>query len=193
MKVKETALQYKTSKKKYTYQDYLEMPDDGKRYEIICGDLIMAPAPNTIHQKVALKIEYELLKFNDKENKGELFHAPYDVVMSDMNVVQPDILFVKTENLGIITDKNIDGSPDLIIEILSPSSSYYDQVQKKEMYARFGIQEYWIVDPIKQSIEIYLNKEYEFELKQRLLKEGEAKSEVLNGFRIELKEIFKLD
>jgi len=193
MKVKETALRYKTSKQKYTYQDYLKLPDDGNRYEIISGDLIMPPAPNTIHQKVALKIEYELLKFNDKEIKGELFHAPYDVVMSDMNVVQPDILFVKTENSGIITDKNIDGSPDLIIEILSPLSRHYDQVQKKETYARFDVSEYWIVDPIKQSIEVYLNKEYEFELKQRLIREGAAKSEVLPGFQVDLKEIFKFD
>ena len=193
MKVKETALRYKTSKQKYTYQDYLKLPDDGNRYEIISGDLIMPPAPNTIHQKVALKIEYELLKFNDKEIKGELFHAPYDVVMSDMNVVQPDILFVKTENSGIITDKNIDGAPDLIIEILSPSSRHYDQVQKKETYARFDVSEYWIVDPIKQSIEVYLNKEYEFELKQRLIREGAAKSEVLPGFQVDLKEIFKFD
>ena len=193
MKVKETALRYKTSKQKYTYQDYLKLPDDGNRYEIISGDLIMPPAPNTIHQKVALKIEYELLKFNDKEIKGELFHAPYDVVMSDMNVVQPDILFVKTENSGIITDKNIDGAPDLIIEILSPLSRHYDQVQKKETYARFDVSEYWIVDPIKQSIEVYLNKEYEFELKQRLIREGAAKSEVLPGFQVDLKEIFKFD
>ena len=191
MKVKEAIASYKTSRKKYTYQDYLELPDDGKRYEIISGDLIMPPAPKTIHQKVALKIEYELLKFNDKETKGELFHAPYDVIMSDMNVVQPDILFVKTENLGIVTDKNIDGAPDLIIEILSPSSGYYDQIKKKETYARFGVKEFWIVDPIKQSIEIFLNKENEFELKQRLNREGEATSEVLNGFHVDLEEIFK--
>ena len=138
MKVKEAAATYKTRKKTYTYQDYLDLPDDGKRYEIINGDLILSPAPNTIHQKIALKIEFELLKFNDKDSKGVLFHAPYNVVISERNVVQPDILFVKTENLGIITDKNINGASDLIIEILSPSSGYYDLVEKKKIYAEFG-------------------------------------------------------
>lgn len=193
MKVKEAVSRYKTSKKMFTYQDYLDMPDDGKRYEVINGELIMPPAPYTIHQKISLKLEYELLKFNDKEKRGELFHAPFDVVMSDMNVVQPDILFVKIENLDIITDKNIEGAPDMIIEILSPSSGNYDRISKKEMYARFGVKEYWIVDPEKQWIEIYLNKANEFELKQRLDKKGEAKSHVLQGFQVALKDIFIFD
>ena len=155
--------------------------------------MILSPAPNTIHQKIALKIEFELLKFNDKESKGVLFHAPYDVVISESNVVQPDILFVKTENLGIITDKNINGASDLIIEILSPSSGYYDLVEKKKIYAEFGAKEYWIVDPKKQWLEIYLNVVGEFKLDLRLDKTGIARYQLLQGFEVKLEEIFQAE
>jgi Uma2 family endonuclease len=193
MKVKDTALSYKTTKRKYTYQDYLELPDDGKRYEIINGELVMVAAPFTIHMRISKKIYNLLLSYSEDETKGEIFYAPIDVVLGDTNVFQPDLLYIKKENSYIITEKNIYGAPDLIVEILSPSTAYYDLFDKKEIYAQFGVQEYWIVDPMKQSVEIYLNRENIFELRQRLDKEGEAKSDVLKGFQVDVKEIFKFE
>ena len=191
MKAKEAIARYKTSKPTFTYHDYLNMPDDGKRYEIIHGELTMPPAPNTVHQRIALKLEYELLKFNEKKNLGEMFHVPDDIVLSDMNVAQPDILFIKNENLDIITDKNIAGAPDLVIEVLSPSSVDYDRIHKKEMYGMFGVKEFWVVDPIEEVIEVYFNKNFELELVQQVDREGTVASFVLPGFQIDLQNVFK--
>ena len=193
MRVKEAAAIYKTRKKVYTYQDYIEMPYDGKRYEIINGELIMPPAPNTIHARVSKRIYKKLLKYSQDESIGEIFYSPIDVILEDTNVVQPDLLFIFKERSHIIKEENIKGAPDFIIEILSPLTAYYDLIEKKEMYARFGVKEYWIVDPKKQRIEIHLNKENIFELRQRLDKEGEAKSDVLKGFQVDVKEIFKFE
>ncbi|MFQ5770648.1 MAG: Uma2 family endonuclease, partial [bacterium] len=128
MKVKETSPSYLTHKKTYTYQDYVNLPEDGKRYEIINGDLIMTPAPFTIHQKVSANIVDKLRPFVKKNQKGEVFYAPVDVVLSETNVVQPDILFISNEHSNIITEKNISGVPDLVIEILSPTTGYYDLI-----------------------------------------------------------------
>nr|NIR48553.1 Uma2 family endonuclease [candidate division KSB1 bacterium]NIR69031.1 Uma2 family endonuclease [candidate division KSB1 bacterium]NIS24097.1 Uma2 family endonuclease [candidate division KSB1 bacterium]NIT71016.1 Uma2 family endonuclease [candidate division KSB1 bacterium]NIU24716.1 Uma2 family endonuclease [candidate division KSB1 bacterium] len=152
MQVKETSLRY--NKKTYTYQDYLDLPEDGERYEVINGELVMVPAPDTNHQDVSGKIEFELRKFNEKIHAGKIFDAPIDVVLSEENIHQPDILFIANENSQIITDKNISGAPDLIIEILSPSTAYYDLVEKKDNYEKFGVKEYWIVDPKKRRVEL---------------------------------------
>jgi len=193
MKVKEAIATYRVPRKTYTYQDYSEIPDDGNRYQIIEGELIMSPAPFTKHQRIVRKIIFALLKFIEEEQTGELFFAPTDLVLNNSNVVQPDILFILNENLNIITEKNIKGVPDLIIEIISPATGYYDLSGKKDLYEKFGVQEYWIVDPMKQRIDIYLNFEHKFELHQRLEKKGIVKSNILKGFEIDLETIFGLD
>lgn len=192
MKVKEATPCYFTRHETTTYQDYLNLPEDGNRYEIMNGELIMVPAPNTIHQDIILNIVEELRKFVKISQKGKLYIAPIDVVLSETNVVQPDILFIAKEHFNIITEKNISGAPDLIIEILSPSTGYYDLVEKKEIYEKFGVQEYWIVDPRKQRVEIYTNIENRFKLIQQLQKEGVLKSKVLEGFQIDVKNIFNV-
>lgn len=192
MKIKETSSVFHT-RKKYTYEDYLQLPEDGKRYELIHGELIMTPAPLTIHQKVSLKIVELLLDFLKEHKIGELLFALVDVVLSPENVVQPDILFVGKERSQIITDKNIAGAPDLVIEILSPASGYYDLIDKKELYETFGVKEYWIVDPMKQWIEIYVNENQKFKLLQRLDKQGVIQSKVLDGLQVELAKIFTFE
>ena len=146
MKVKDAIATYRGTKKKYTYQDYLELPDDGNRYEIIEGELVMPPAPYTIHQDICRNIATELTIYTRKMKLGKIYFAPTDVVLSDINVVQPDILFISNENLQIITEKNIKGVPDLIVEIISPSTEYYDLFVKKETYEKSGVKEYWLVD-----------------------------------------------
>lgn len=193
MKVKEAVATYRVTKKKYTYRDYLELPDDGKRYEVIEGELIMSPAPHTSHQFISLNFVLKLATFVIEKKLGKICYAPVDVLLSETNIVQPDILFVAADNLNIITEKNIKGVPDLIIEIVSPSSGYYDLVAKKEIYEQFGVSEYWIIDPMKQRVEIYLNFEYKFELHQRLEKKGILKSSILKGFEIEMETIFNTD
>jgi Uma2 family endonuclease len=193
MTVKETAPAYRTHRKIYTYQDYLDLPEDGKRYEVIDGELIMAPAPDTGHQDVSGDLFVDLKIFVKKNKRGKVYCAPTAVVLNEHNVVQPDLLFISNERKHIITEKNISGAPDLIIEIVSPSSGYYDLVEKKEIYGRFGVQEYWIVDPKKQWLEIYFNEDGKFKSIQRLEKTGIAKSLVLTGFQIELKKLFAIE
>ena len=118
-------------KKKYTYDDYLKTPDN-KRYELIEGELYMTPSPITSHQRISRKIEFLLEKFVTENELGEIFYAPYDVYFDDENVVQPDILFISKDRLNIIGDKNLQGAPDLVIEILSESNAYMDLIQKKK-------------------------------------------------------------
>jgi len=193
MKVKEAIATYHVPKKVYNYQDYLELPDDRTRYEIIEGELIMSPAPLTVHQQVSLNIVLELGSFIRRTKIGKIYFAPTDIILSDINIVQPDILFISKENLQIITAKNIKGVPDLIIEITSPATGYYDLSGKKDLYEKFGVSEYWIVDPMKQRVDIYQNFENKFELLQRLEEKGILKSNILKGLELELETIFDFD
>ena len=175
--------------KKYTYEDYLKTPDD-ERYELIEGDLIMTPSPMTKHQRISGKIGFELIKYVTENNLGEVFYAPYDVLFDDENVVQPDILFVSKDRLDIIGEKNIQGAPDIIVEIISESSAYRDMVQKKKLYARFGVKEYWIVIPEEESIEMYILKEKTYRIYKTYEKDDILESPSLKSLRIKLKEIF---
>ncbi|OHB41903.1 MAG: restriction endonuclease [Planctomycetes bacterium GWB2_41_19] len=176
-------------KKKYTYEDYLKTPDD-KRYELIGGDLLVAPSPVPNHQRISRKIEFILEKFVTQNNLGEIFDAPCDVYLDDENVVQPDILFIAHERRDIIGEKNIQGAPDLAVEIISENSAYRDVVQKKRLYARFGVKEYWIVIPESEEIEVYILKNNTYQLYKIYSRGGILESPMLKGLNIELKEIF---
>ncbi len=138
---------------RFTYRDYLLLPED-KRYEILDGELCVVAAPDTTHQRVSRRIEMALIKHVEEHDLGEVLHAPYDVLLSDENVVQPDVLFVKKERMHIIGDKNIGGAPDLVIEIISEASREKDLEVKRKIYARFGVREYWTVDPRALTIEV---------------------------------------
>lgn len=191
MLAREAAAVYKTKKKKFTYQDYLNLPEDGKRYEVIEGELVMVAAPNTIHQMVSANLEYEMRMFVKKHKSGILLDAPTDVYLDENNVVQPDILFISEKNKSKVTEKNISGAPDLAVEILSPSTAYHDLVAKKDVYEQFGVKEYWIVDPKRSWVEIFTLKTKKFQLHQRLEKEGVLKSKLLKGFEVSLKTLFE--
>ena len=136
----------------YTYADYLEMPDD-ERYELIEGELIMAAAPSIAHQRVARNFGTVLWPFVRDNNLGEVFYAPTDVYFSDTNVFQPDVLFVSAAQAHIIADANIQGAPDLVIEIASPNTEDDDRIRKQQIYERSGVLEYWRVHPIYQTVE----------------------------------------
>ncbi len=192
MEIKEAVAASWGRRKIYTYQDYLDLPEDGKRYEVINGELIMVAAPNTSHQIASRNIEFDLFQFVRENHLGQVFDAPFDVVLSETTVVQPDLIFIATENSGIITEKNIGGAPDLVIEILSPYTAYYDLLEKKELYATHHVREYWIVDPQKQWIEVFVNRDGKFELRQRVEKTGVVSSEVVKGWQIDLNSIFKM-
>ncbi len=190
MKVRETAPKYLAGKKPFTYRDYRNLPEDNTLYQLIEGELIMTPAPKIVHQEVSKALVLKLAEFAEKKDKGKIYFAPCDVYLDDYNVVQPDILFVAKDNLKIITEDNIQGAPDLIVEILSPSSAYYDLIAKKELYEKFGVKEYWIVDPMRHWVENYRLHDGKFVLEQRLEKQGYLSSEVLQDFKLNIEHIF---
>lgn len=176
-------------KKKYTYEDYAKI-FDGKRYELIDGELLITPSPVPGHQRISKKIEFMLEKFVTKNDLGEVFDAPCDVCLDDENVVQPDILFISKDRLNIIGEKNIQGAPDIAIEIVSENSAYRDMVIKKKLYARNGVKEYWIVIQETEEIEVYVLKGNTYQLYMTYCKEGILESPLIKGLKIGLKGIF---
>ena len=145
------------SQGEWTYADYARLPENGFRYEVIEGELFMSPAPRPNHQRVGLRLIVLLDAFVEKNQLGELYHAPIDLNLPDLtSPVQPDILFISTENLDIVKEKTIEGVPDLIIEVLSPGSIRYDRQTKFQIYAKAGVREYWIVDPYPCAIDVFV-------------------------------------
>lgn len=140
---------------KLTYEDFLLFPDDGKRHELIDGDHYVTPSPITRHQRISRNLMIALHSFVTKHRLGEVFAAPYDVILSDVDVVEPDLLFVSAGRATIITEKNIQGAPDIVVEILSESTRKTDEMVKRKRYEQFGIMEYWIVDPELESVKVY--------------------------------------
>lgn len=138
-----------------TYDDYLSLPNDGKRYEVIEGELVMSPAPEPEHQDVLGNLFEPLRSLVRTHALGKIYCAPIDVVLSMTDIVQPDIVFIARDRLFGVKKKNIVIPPDLVIEILSPSTRILDRTKKKSLYERYGVKEYWIVDPEKKLVEVY--------------------------------------
>ena len=175
---------------RYTYKDYL-LIDDDKRYEVIRGGLIMVPAPFTIHQRVLRNIEDVLWNFVREKNLGEVLVAPTDVVLSEDIVVQPDILFISKERLDIIKEAAIMGSPDLIVEIISPSSASYDTVEKRDIYEEYVVKEYWLVFPQEKAIEVLALEDGVYRELCKGRKTGVVRSKIIAGLEVDLKEVFE--
>ncbi len=187
-----TSAQPRTRRQLLTYDDYLTFPDsDGIRKEIIEGELFMSPAPSIKHQLILRNLFRSLDKFIMENSLGEVFFAPCDVIFSNINVMQPDILYISNENYEILTALNIKGAPDLIIEILSPSSIETDRIFKKLVYEKFGVKEYWIVDPQEEMIEVWNLKGTNFQLHQKAKKTQKFKSKLLEDLELDLSLIFR--
>jgi len=176
-------------KVKFTYEDYRHMPED-KRCELIEGELVMVSSPITVHQRILRKLGFILVEFVQKNNPGEVFYAPFDVVLSGENVVQPDILFVSRERSSIITAENIKGAPNLVIEITSPATQYRDREIKRKLYANYGVKEFWLVDLDKQTIEVMELGEGGFKTTAVYTKGEKVQSLTLVGLSFDPREIF---
>ena len=136
---------------KLTYEDYRKTPED-ERYELIDGQLIMAAAPNMAHQTTQANLGAPMHTLVRSEGLGHVFFSPCDVVLSEHTTLQPDHIFVSKENEAVLTDANIQGAPDLVVEIISPSSTGRDWVTKRDLYAKYGVKEYWLIDPINRTL-----------------------------------------
>lgn len=136
-----------------TYADYAALPDDGRRWELIDGELFLSPAPKTRHQEVVVRLVVLLGNHVAAHKEGKVFVAPYDAVMSDHVVVQPDLVYLAAADTHRITEANLQGAPTLAIEVVSDPR--HDLVRKRELYARFGVAEYWAVQPDADRIEVF--------------------------------------
>lgn len=178
-------------KTKYTVEDYMLL-EEGAPFQLINYDLIMSPSPSLYHQIVSIKLTKLFLFFLDKTNdKGLFLTAPLDIHFDDGNVFQPDIIYISEGRKAEIVKDKIEGAPDLVVEILSPSNAYYDLRQKKDIYEKYGVAEYIIIDPIQQNVEIYVLKQALYVLDQKVKQPATFHSTVLNGISVDLKELFE--
>src|SRR5215510_11926298 len=139
--------------KVWTYEDYLGVEDE-VYFEIINGKAFMSPAPELFHQRWAGRLYFAIQRHVASKNLGEVFFAPVDVVLDEKNIVQPDLVFVSVANAGLLERRGIMGAPDLVVEIISPTSLRRDRYDKRELYARFGVKEFWLADVANRSIEV---------------------------------------
>ncbi len=138
-----------------TYDDYCELPNDRNRYEILDGELSVTPAPRTKHQSISGHL-YRILANHIVANQlGDIYAAPTDVILAPTNVVQPDLVFVGNDRRGIVTERAIEGAPTLVIEILSPTTERTDRQTKAQLYAKYQVPHYWLIDPDQQTLEAH--------------------------------------
>ena len=175
---------------KLTYEDYRTAPED-ERCELLDGNLVMVAAPNLKHQKVQGNLYYHLRRFITEHELGDLLPAPCDVVLSDTDVVQPDLLFVSQEREHLLSGgENVQGAPDLVIEILSPATAERDQGCKRELYGRCGVTEFWLVDPIAETVSIHRQRAGMLEATRTFRREQTLRSPLLTGLELHLDDVF---
>ncbi len=174
---------------KLTYADYAETPED-ERWELLNGELLMAPAPNTEHQSVQAETGWRLQTFVKAGYLGRIFYAPTDVVLSEHDVVQPDLLFVAKERAHIIGHANIQGPPDLVVEIVSPSTAIRDWRDKLDLYARHGVKEYWLLSPAAGTAWVFGLDDGNFRAVGTYGRDETLSSPTLQGFTLDLADVF---
>ncbi len=172
-----------------TYEDLVKLPDDGKRYEIIDGELYVTPAPSIRHQEVVMRLLLLIGNVVRSRRLGRVFPAPADVKLGRFRVVQPDILFVKRERLSVLSPDAVEGRPDLVIEVLSPTTRNRDLGIKAKVYAEMDIPEYWTADPIAERLAVNVLVEGQYE---EVAHEGmTVRSTILPGLVVDLVDLFE--
>lgn len=171
--------------KVWTVDDYLKL-EEGLLAQLIDGELIMSPAPTTEHQRIIKKLTFLL----EAKLEGEAYFAPVDLFINENTVLQPDLVFISPKNKGLISQRGIEGAPDIVMEVISPSNSFIDRNTKKQKYLAIGVQEYWIVDPGNQTLEIYTPKDHNQPILY-LAGQGNVKTTLNVDFEFELADVFK--
>ena len=177
---------------KLTYEDLLLFQDDGRRHEIIDGEHFVTPSPHARHQRVSQHLNSLLHRHVEEHQLGRIYYAPVDVVLSDVDVVEPDLLFISQARLAIV-QAAVRGAPDLVIEIASPSSRRQDEVLKRGLYERAGVQEYWLVDPEAETVKVFRRHDgggYGRPLLLSALEGDRLESPLLPGLEIPLVAVF---
>ncbi|WP_168122472.1 Uma2 family endonuclease [Paenibacillus sp. HB172176] len=183
---------FKIKESGWTVEDYYGLPEDGNQYEVVGGILELKPSPTTTHQRIAHQMEHALT--DSCELQYIIMSSPIDVILSDNETRQPDILMIHRSRTAIIEEHAVVGPPDLVIEIISPNSAKRDRIMKKESYARFGVGEYWIVDPSNLTVEQYVQAEtgQPYELLQLFAQDDTVNSERISCVSFTVKDVLKL-
>ncbi len=176
----------------YTYAEYAALPSDGRRWEVIDGDFEVTPAPAPRHQTVSRRLQFELMKQLEETGVASVFDAPIDVILSDTDVLQPDLAILRTERLHFVTERGIEGPPDIVVEILSPSSRVMDRRVKPRTYARYAVPEYWIVDGELGQVEIHRLGAEGFALEMRYDRASTLMTSSFPEVKVDLSHVFRL-
>jgi Uma2 family endonuclease len=174
-----------------TVEEYKNLPETGPRYQLIEGDLYMAPAPNRYHQDISRNLQSALDRYLEANPIGVLYDAPFDVYLTETDVFQPDLIVVLNANRAILTDAGAEGPPDFVVEILSPKTRKLDLVNKKRVYARLGVQELWIIDPEPGTLAIHRFAENADEPVAILVPSDTVSTALLPGFSLKVGAIFR--
>ena len=183
-----------TSGVKLTYDDFLLFPDDGMRHELIDGEHFVTASPNLRHQRISGNMHWLLRSFLETNPIGEVFYAPFDVVMSNVDVVEPDLLYLSHERAAnVLTPAHVRGAPELVVEIASPSTRQRDETIKRRLYERRGVTEYWVIDPDIDAVRIYRRRDAGFAKVEELAREADdvLTTPLLPGLELPLRDIFK--
>ncbi|MES1242585.1 MAG: Uma2 family endonuclease [Acidobacteriota bacterium] len=180
-----------TAHRKLTYEDYELIPEDGQRHEILDGEHYVSPAPTVRHQRVSMRLGSRMHVFVEEHGLGEVLAAPTDVLLSRHDVLQPDILFVSKDRAPILTQRNVQGAPDLVVEILSAGSRHLDERLKLARYELFGVREYWLVDPVADRVHIFLPSGNSFHKTAELATGDVLTTPLLPGLEIPLADLFR--
>ncbi len=175
---------------KFTYEDYCLLPED-RRYEVVDGELFLTPAPTPRHQDVVLELASVLREFVKARGLGRVVLSPCDVVLSKHDILQPDIFFIAASRKTLIGENYVDGAPDLVIEVLSPSTELRDREAKAKIYATHGVREMWLVDPEARTMEILVNSPEGFRREALCRETGTVRSAVLPGLEFPAATIFR--
>jgi Uma2 family endonuclease len=182
----EATVEREHSATKLTYADYLRFPDDGLRHEIIDGEHYVTPSPATRHQRIVRNLLYLIQSYLETHATGEVFCAPFDALLSEFDIVVPDLIYLSNERSQFLTSKNLQGPPDLVIEILSPSTRSRDKRLKHALYERVGVTEYWIVDPELDQVQVYRSTAGRFESPIHVVRPNVLTSPLLPGLELPL-------
>lgn len=177
---------------KLTYEDFVRFPEDGQRHELIEGEHVVTPSPNLQHQEIAGTIHALIWNYLEVHPVGRVFIAPFDVVMSEFTVVEPDILYLSTARaVETLTDLHVRGVPELVVEVLSKSTRRRDETVKRVLYERRGVTEYWLVDPKGTNVRVYRRQGEHFAPATKLTPPEMLRMPLLPGLVISLERVFR--
>ncbi len=178
-------------KRHVTYEEYRALPEDGNLYSVVEGELLVTAAPLIDHQRVSRNLQFILETYIRSHNWGRLFAAPVEVYLGAEDFVQPDLVCISLAHQPMIKEKNIEGAPDLIVEILSPTTARYDRVLKAKAYARHQVPHYWIIDPAAQTVEAFEWENGTFRLAAAHAESETFEPALFSGLKISLGDLWK--